>query len=67
MREVLGGKTKNSNGCLLKMHQFSNLSTSKHQLMIDRVTSHQLIILENPPKTLIEEIKVKPANETENP
>lgn len=34
------------------------MSRDKERKILDRITSHQLIILENPPQTPIEEIKI---------
>lgn len=52
---------KGTNGCKMKMHEpYSNVSMNidKERKILDRVVSHQLIILENPPESPIEEIKV---------
>jgi hypothetical protein len=35
------------------------MDSDKERKVLDRVTTHQLIILENPPQTPIEEIKIK--------
>ncbi len=35
------------------------MDQDKERKVLDRVTTHQLIILENPPQTPIEEIKIK--------
>jgi hypothetical protein len=46
----------------MQMHEpYSGITMDldKERKVLDRVTTHQLIILENPPLTPIEEIKIK--------
>ena len=40
------------------------MDSGKERKVLDRVTTHQLIILENPPQTPIEEIKIKLAQDS---
>jgi hypothetical protein len=45
----------------MKMHEPINeatLSSEKERKILDRLISHQLIILENPPSSFIDEVKL---------
>ena len=64
MNQLLDQDGRFKSGCKMQMHEpYSGITmdTEKERKVLDRVTTHQLIILENPPQMPIEEIKIKAA------
>ena len=59
-----------TNGCEVEFHEVTEtfqMDPHKDKKIIDRIISHQLIILENPGKNFIEQIKIREFMEPKTP